>query len=371
MAETIPYLDTFTSGKVDRVSQALTSETPDRLEAWIARYLTLAVTGIRSDAVARKISLHLGRFLAFFKEAYGHDRISACLQRDVLAWQRALRDQPLAPATVNNHLASLSAFTTWVAAQDANLFASGDPAKGVSEIPLPPLEPKALNEMQVRSLKNLCDRLERFHRLKGRRWSKQEGPPPLKKRARPKRDRAILFVLLSTGLRREELVMLDIHQVEPKSPESLRTARRARIVKVKGKGGTERTVFLSADARTALADYMEIERVQDADDNTTPLFLTPAGLAARADDGRLSTRAVNHILEQIGRWHDAETPDPARHISPLRPHDLRHTFAFQLAKATGADAYELERRLGHRSQRYIQRYTNPPEHIAAEYVEDF
>ncbi len=37
----------------------------------------------------------------------------------------------------------------------------------------------------------------------------------------------------------------------------------------------------------------------------------------------------------------------------------------------GADAYELERRLGHRSQRYIQRYTNPPEAVAASYIEEF
>src|SRR5206468_12664113 len=81
--------------------------------------------------------------------------------------------------------------------------------------------------------------------------------------------------------------------------------------------------------------------------------------------GRLSVRAINLILEQIGRWHDAELNDPARHISPLRPHDRRHTFAFHLAQVTGADAYELERRFGHRSQRYIKRYTNPPEHIAA------
>ncbi len=48
---------------------------------------------------------------------------------------------------------------------------------------------------------------------------------------------------------------------------------------------------------------------------------------------------------------------------------LRHTFAFSLSEATGADAYELERRLGHRSQRYIARYTNPPEEVAAGYVE--
>jgi len=40
--------------------------------------------------------------------------------------------------------------------------------------------------------------------------------------------------------------------------------------------------------------------------------------------------------------------EPHRKLSPLRPHDLRHTFAFQLATVTGADAYELERRLGHR-----------------------
>jgi hypothetical protein len=81
--------------------------------------------------------------------------------------------------------------------------------------------------------------------------------------------------------------------------------------------------------------------------------------------------AFNLILERIGRWHDAEQREPARHISTLRPHDLRYTFAFQLDKVTGADAYELERRLGHRFQRNIQRYTNPPEHIAANYVEDF
>jgi len=81
--------------------------------------------------------------------------------------------------------------------------------------------------------------------------------------------------------------------------------------------------------------------------------------------GRLSLRAINLILERIGAWHDAEQIEPNRRISPLRPLDIRHTFAFSLSEATGADAYELERRLGHRSQRYIARYTNPPEGVAA------
>ena len=180
-----------------------------------------------------------------------------------------------------------------------------------------------------------------------------------------------MFVLLSTGLRREELVRLDLDQIEPNTPQALRQVRKVRINRVRGKGKTERTVFLSKDARLALANYLEFEHPLDASKQTKALFLSAAGLPSRTTDGRLSVRAINRVLEQIGRWHDAEQTDPTRHISPLCPHDLRHTFAFQLAKVTGADAYELERRLGHRSQRYIQRYTNPPEDVAATYIEDF
>jgi integrase len=70
--------------------------------------------------------------------------------------------------------------------------------------------------------------------------------------------------------------------------------------------------------------------------------------------------------------------DPAPCAAPLDrtrhpPHtgsaDRRHTFAFALATETGNDPYELQRRLGHASQRYIDRYTNPPEDIAAGYIE--
>jgi len=344
----------------------------DSLSAWMQHYQQLAVVSVRSPAVADKIALHLERFCHFFGEIYGHERISTCLKRDVLTWQTALREQGLAPATVNNHLASLSAFTTWVNSQAPRLFAGGDPAKGIGELALPPLEPRALTQRQIATLKNLCDRLEQFYRRKGRRWANRDEAPPLRTDARPRRDRAIIFVLLSTGLRREELVQLNLEQLNPCTPSELRKAKRSRIDHVQGKRKTERVVFLSVDARNALADYLEYERRQDTfGEATQPLFLSAACIAKREADGRLSPRAINYILDQIGRWHDAELGDPERHISPLRPHDLRHTFAFQLARITGADAYELERRLGHRSQRYIQRYTNPPEEVAASYVETF
>lgn len=346
----------------------------DSLREWANYYLEMAVTGIRSEAVTHKIRFHLARFQAFFEEQYGQENISSLVKRDVVAWREHLRSAGLAASTINNHMASLSGFATWVQAQDASAFVMGDPTKGIGDLPLPLLEPRALDEDQVRSLKNLCDRLFPFYRLKNRGWLQSDREAPLQARARPWRDRAMVFVLLSTGLRREELVRLNLSQLSPIGADDLRQARRGQINGVVGKGKTQRDVFLSLDARLALADYFENEHAGDVttdDAEDTPVFLSAIEATPRRADGRLSPRSVNHILAKIGKWHDAGIKDEARHISPLRPHDLRHTFAFQLAKVTGTDSYELECRLGHQSQRYIQRYTNPPEDVAALYIEDF
>ena len=121
---------------------------------------------------------------------------------------------------------------------------------------------------------------------------------------------------METEKRREELVVLDLGQVEPNVSGELRAARRVRVRGVKGKGGTERNVFHSKDAREALAEYLETERPKDAGSESERLFLSAAGTPARRKDGRLSVRAVNLILERIGHWHDAEVTDPARKIAP-------------------------------------------------------
>ena len=126
------------------------------------------VEGVRSPHVAAKIDLHLEWFRAFFSDMSGHERISTVGLRDVVDWQRGLAEE-LAPATVNNHVASLSGFATWVSVQEPGLFATGNPSTGVPVLPLPPLEPRSLTPAQVRSLKNLCDRLERYSQRKGRR----------------------------------------------------------------------------------------------------------------------------------------------------------------------------------------------------------
>lgn len=342
----------------------LPSRKATAVSAWATSYEELALTGVRSREVTERIALHLRRFGEYLSVTYGHERLASVVRRDVAGWRDALVASGLGPSTVNNHLASLSGFCGWVAVRAPDALPGGDPTSGVRTLALAPLEPRALTAAQVRSLKSVVDRLERFHARKGRRAAGGECHG----HSRPLRDRAIVHVLLCTGLRREELVTLDLTQVSPADSARLREAKRARLVGVVGKGGTTRTVFLSADARTAVADYFELERPTDADGRASGLFLSAVSIASRRPGGRLSPRAVNLILERIGRWHDAEHSDPARWVSPLRPHDLRHTFAFALAE-TGKDAYELERRLGHRSQRYIARYTNPPEDVAAAYVE--
>lgn len=164
---------------------------------------------------------------------------------------------------------------------------------------LPPLEPRALSADKVRSLKNLCDRLPRLH--EGRRWVlDNSGPVPTHAHSRPWRDRAMVYVLLSTGLRREELVRLDLDQLALTDAHGLRNARRVRLSGVRGKGGSERHIFLSSDARTAVADYFERERQADQSEAASALFLTAATIRSGWRAAELSPRAVNLILARIG-----------------------------------------------------------------------
>lgn len=100
---------------------------------------------------------------------------------------------------------------------------------------------------------------------------------------------------------------LDLAQVSQRDPGLLRGAKRARLVGVAGKGATTRTVFLSADARTAVAEYVEHERPGDADGPAPALFLSAVSIASRRPGGRLSPRAVNLILQRIGRWQTLST----------------------------------------------------------------
>ncbi len=168
----------FASRKVVAVLGAPVDD--DSVTGWTGAYLAAAVHGVRSTEVAGKVARHLDRFAAFLLDGFGHDRIGTVTGREVALWRdqlsatlvRTLSDgrvMTMAPAIVNNHLAHLSAFFTWTAAHaPAGLLPHGDPTKGVGLLPLPAPEPRALNEAQLRTVKNVLDRLNEFHRLKGR-----------------------------------------------------------------------------------------------------------------------------------------------------------------------------------------------------------
>jgi site-specific recombinase XerD len=224
----------ITSRKVVGLSERL-DPADDSLTTWSERYLDLAVRGVRSAEVAGKITRHLARFIAWMTSGLGHDRLSAVTPREVAVWRDHLaaagnpgrdgKGEPMAAATVNNHLAHLSALFTWITAHaPAGLLRHGDPTKKVTALPLPTPQVRALAAAQVRTIKNVVDRIETFHELKGRRHRGTSAR--VHAHARPVRDRAIIYLLFGTGLRRAELVGLNLQQLEPADPDRLRQVKR-------------------------------------------------------------------------------------------------------------------------------------------------
>ncbi|KZE78211.1 hypothetical protein AV654_19745 [Paenibacillus elgii] len=353
--------------------EALFQGDTDRLSYWKEMFMNEEIRGFRSPDIEKKINMQLERFISFFFNKIGHEKVTAVTRREVQAWIDYMHspnpDDPklFAASTVNNHWAHLSLFMGWLHQEAPNLLPT-DPTKGMKgAYMLPAPEARSYSAEQVVSLINICDRLERFHQLKGRRWRGLSAP--LNKRARPKRDRAIFFILLATGIRRAMLINLNLDQLEPNDPARLRTSRSARLVNIHGKGRSLVTKVLSSDARKALADYLEFERPLDADPEMKALFLTGKDVGNRKSNGRMNVLQVNRILTQIGEWHDAEQMDEDRKISPLRPHDLRHTYAFYLSEKTNGNPYILQAELGHRNDQYIGVYTRSPSKYREKYHE--
>jgi len=98
---TAPQLASFTSRKATGLADTLADAIPDSLTAWMTRYLTFAVVGVRSPAVAEKIALHLDRFIQFFTESYGPDRIMTLLFECSLPREHSKsRASPRRPPTI-------------------------------------------------------------------------------------------------------------------------------------------------------------------------------------------------------------------------------------------------------------------------------
>lgn len=140
------------------------------------------------------------------------------------------------------------------------------------------------------------------------------------------RDRAILEVAYSSGLRLSELVGLNWGDVD----------RRGRVVRVRGKGRRERVVPVSERALGA------IDRLGAPREGAAPVFVNARG-------GRLSGRTIQRVVSRrLGRV--------AAGIG-VTPHALRHSFASHLLDR-GADLRAIQEMLGHRSLATTQVYTH-------------
>ncbi len=149
------------------------------------------------------------------------------------------------------------------------------------------------------------------------------------------RDRAILEVLYSCGIRLAEIHGLRTLDVQLKRREIL----------VRGKGSKERWVVFGKPAETALARYLEEGRPHLAGANEAPeqaLFLNRYG-------ERLSRRGIEKLVRRYAA--QAGTRDG------VHPHTLRHTFATHMLEG-GADLRIIQELLGHSSPATTQIYTH-------------
>jgi integrase/recombinase XerC len=149
------------------------------------------------------------------------------------------------------------------------------------------------------------------------------------------RNRAMLEIFYSSGLRLSELAGLDLIDLD----------FNQKLVKVRGKGRKERIVPVGGPALKAVQEYLEkigeIRKDTNGDIFKKPLFLNSRG-------ERITTRSIARIVNEA-----ASKSGIGRKISP---HALRHSFATHLLNA-GADLRSIQELLGHESLSTTQKYT--------------
>lgn len=151
------------------------------------------------------------------------------------------------------------------------------------------------------------------------------------------RDRAILELLFSSGLRVSELVGLDKDHVN----------LRRREFMVRGKGQKDRPIFISEAAANWLQSYLD-----EREDNVKPLFIRYSGqkkIDLSGNFHRLTARSVQRLVSRY-----ALLAGITKHVSP---HSLRHSFATDLLM-NGADLRSVQALLGHSNIATTQIYTH-------------
>ncbi len=215
--------------------------------------------------------------------------------------------------TQNYHLIAIRSFLKYLLKRDYTVIAP-------EKIDLPKAESRSLKFLEREQVERLLNMPE---------ISKTDGL----------RDKAILEVLFSTGLRVSELVSLNRDQINLERRE----------FGVIGKGRRPRVVFLSETATRWLRQYLA-----NRDDASRAVFIrysgkTPDPTDTSGNELRLTARSVQRLVEKYVK--------KARLPLKITPHGLRHSFATDLL-TNGADLRAIQEMLGHKNVSTTQIYTH-------------
>lgn len=270
----------------------------------------------RSKLTIRNYDLYLARFIEFAKRHGIHtpEKINLDLVRNYrlrLNRQTDLQGHELKAATQNYHVIALRSFLKYLSRRDI-------PTLTAEKIELSRTPGRQVEFLETDDLKKLLS-----------------APQSEKKHILALRDRAILELLFSTGLRVAELASLKRGQINLKKEE----------FPIRGKGNKLRIVFLSKSARETIKNYLEKRR-----DNSPALFIKHNRSKIDITDTRpLTPRSIQRLIKKYALISGISTK--------ISPHTLRHTMATDLL-AAGADLRSVQEILGHSSITTTQVYTH-------------
>ncbi len=286
----------------------------------------LEVEGGRSAHTAENYNLYLSRFIEFTNDIKVGD-ITPEVVRKYRLWLNRFKnshDDELATITQSYHLIALRGFLNYLSKR-------GIESMSPEKIELPKTSRKQVTFLHYDEVERLLEQIE---------TNNESGL----------RDRAIIELLFSSGLRVSELVNLNRDHINTKRHEFM----------VRGKGQKDRPVFISESASSHIKNYIDERK-----DNLPPLFLNYSRNNISNTSGdykRLTARSIQRIINKY-----AKLADITKHVSP---HTMRHSFATDLLM-NGADIRSVQVMLGHSSISTTQVYTHVTDEHLREVHEKF
>ena len=226
-----------------------------------------------------------------------------------------LAEQSVSKKTVLNYHVGLSSLWTWALQEELVT------EHIVRKVRRPKPEKKAIkpySEAEVRAMLNSLRYSKTYHRP-GKKETSHKLPYE-------ERNRAIILLLLDTGMRASELCDLNIHHIDLK----------ARYVRVMGKGDKERILPFSARTGKAIWRYLAERKDSDLGE---PLFV-------RQDERALDGHSLLKVLRRIGQRAG---------VVGATIHRFRHTFAINFLR-NGGDPWSLQMMLGHATLEMVKTY---------------